>query len=115
MTRTMDGRIARGLGDICDLSDTCVSHEHGVDEVMSKRGDKSTEELNGVEPQRLNEPDVFDIGALSCDRQELILEQGADPKLMAARTAVLTEDEIKDHIRLFYVQWSINECGEGCT
>ena len=46
------------------------------------------EEVNGVEPQDVNESVVFDSG------QELILKQGADPNLLAPRTAVLTNDEM---------------------
>ena len=76
MTRAMTSRVARDSGYICDLSDTCVRHENGGDEVISKTVNKSTEELNGVEPLMVNGPVVFDSGALPCDRQELILEQG---------------------------------------
>ena len=61
----MARRVARDSGYICDLSHTCVSHENGGDEVISKTGDKSTEELNGAEPLRVNEPFVFDSGAIT--------------------------------------------------
>ena len=35
-----------GEGNICDLSDTCVSHENGVDTVISKTGGKSIDKTN---------------------------------------------------------------------
>ena len=38
MTRAMARRVARDSGDICDLSDTCVSHANRVDEVICKTG-----------------------------------------------------------------------------
>ena len=52
-TRVLTRRVARDSGDICDLSDTCVSHENGVDEVISKIGDSPSEDLNGETPQRV--------------------------------------------------------------
>ena len=53
-----------------------MSHGNGLDEIISETGDKSTKEVNWVEPQMINESVVFDSGALRCDRQKVILEQG---------------------------------------
>ena len=39
MTRAMARMVARDSRDICDLSDTRVSHENGMDEVIGKTGD----------------------------------------------------------------------------
>ena len=94
---TMTRNVEQVPEEITDLS------ELGVEEVIIITLDEPDEEVRVVEAvdlhKGMDEPVMFEREreALACSRQELIIQQGAGPKLLTYRNAILAGYEIGSH------------------